>query len=62
MSVATVEHPRVVPLREWCKIVRVKPSLGYELSRHDQIKGIFRVGRQVRINLDEYFAQTKQAS
>ena len=52
-------HSRIVTLPEWCKINRVKKSLGYELSRRDGIPGMFRVGRQIRIDLDEYFAATK---
>ena len=59
MKVAVVEYPRVVSLRKWCEIVQVKESLGYELSRFDRIPGQFRVGRQVRVNLDVYFEQTK---
>jgi hypothetical protein len=59
MNVETAEYPRVVSLRKFCKIVDIKNSLGYEQSRHNRIPGMFRVGRQVRVNLDEFFAQTK---
>jgi hypothetical protein len=59
MNEIVKEHPRIVPLKKWCEIVDVKDSLGYELSRRDNIPGMFRVGRQIRVNLDAYFEQTK---
>ena len=48
----SVEEARsIVTLDEWCKINRVKKSLGYDLSRSDDIPGMFRVGRQIRVDL-----------
>ena len=59
MANISAEYPRVVTLRKWCEIVHVKRTLGYELSRRNAIPGLFRVGRQVRIDLDRFFAATR---
>lgn len=53
------QYPRVVTLRQWAQVVQAKTSLAYELSRKDGIPGMFRIGHQIRINMDEFFAQTK---
>ena len=47
-----------VPLMEWAKIVDVKDSYAYELSRHNRIPGMFRVGKFVRVNLPAYYRAT----
>lgn len=52
-----MENKNIVTLDEWCEAVKVKKSLGYDLSRSDDIPGMFRVGRQLRIDLDKYFAE-----
>ena len=49
-------HPHIATLNEFCEITKVKKSLAYELSRHNAIPGMFRIGRQVRVNIDEFFA------
>lgn len=45
-----------VRLKEWARIVDVKLSFAYELSRHNRIEGMFRVGKFIRVNLPAFFA------
>ena len=45
-----------VSLKEWARIVDVKLSFAYELSRHNRIEGMFRVGKFVRVHLPTFYA------
>ena len=45
---------KIVTLNEWCSINKVKKSLGYEMSRRNAIPGMFRIGRQIRIDMDSF--------
>ena len=45
-----------VSLKEWARIVDVKLSYAYEQSRHDNISGMFRVGKFIRVNLPAFYA------
>ncbi len=47
-----------VTIPEWARIVGVKKSYGYELSRRNAIPGMFRVGKFVRVNLPTYYAKS----
>jgi|2_EtaG_2_1085320.scaffolds.fasta_scaffold131821_1 hypothetical protein len=51
----TLAHRENVSLREWAKIVDVKDSYAYEQSRHNNIPGIFRVGKFVRVHLPTFY-------
>mgnify|MGYP003150252124 CR=1 FL=1 len=55
MTTVAIEERNIATLKEWCKINRVNLSHGYDLSRTDSIPGMYRVGRQIRIDLDRYF-------
>ena len=52
MTTVAIEERNIATLKEWCKINRVNLSHGYDLSRTDSIPGMYRVGRQIRIDLD----------
>jgi hypothetical protein len=45
---------KIVTLEEWCHINKVKKSLAYELSRRNGIPGMFRIGRQIRIDIENF--------
>jgi len=51
---------RIVSLQDLSKTIGVTMSLLYELSRVDQIPGQFRVGRLVRVDLDEFLEKSKK--
>ena len=50
-----------VTIPEWAEIVGVKTSYGYELSRRDAIRGMFRVGKFVRVHLPTFYAESRIA-
>ena len=48
-----------VTVPEWAEIVGVKTSYGYEMSRHNRVPGMFRIGKFVRIHLPTFSALSR---
>jgi hypothetical protein len=61
MDSSNVGVGQVVTLGEWCKINKVKKSLAYEMSRRNAIPGMFRIGRQIRVDI-ECFRKSVQSN
>jgi hypothetical protein len=54
MESTNVGFGKIVTLDEWCSINKVKKSLAYDLSRRNAIAGMFRIGRQIRIDMETF--------
>lgn len=47
-----------ISVPEWCKRVRCSLDAGYRAARRDEITGLFRIGRLMRINWQAFVAAT----
>jgi hypothetical protein len=47
-----------ISVPEWCKRVGCSLDAGYRAARRDQIAGLFRIGRLMRINWQAFVAAT----
>ncbi len=48
-----------VSIPEWCERVGCSLDTGYRVARRNEIPGLFRIGRLVRVNWDGFVASTK---
>ena len=55
------QHEQSLTLREWAAREKVPLGSAYHLSRVDGIAGLYRIGRRVRIRIDEYEAARRQS-
>jgi hypothetical protein len=47
-----------ISVSEWCKRVGCSLDAGYRAARRDQIAGLFRIGKLMRINWQAFVAAT----
>lgn len=55
---ATANEYEFVSIPEWCGRVGCSLDTGYRAARRNEIPGLFRIGRLVRVNWDGFVAST----
>ena len=50
--------PEFISVPEWCKRVGCSLDAGYRAARREEIAGLFRIGRLMRINWDAFVDAT----
>lgn len=55
----TAKECEFVSIPEWCGRVGCSLDTGYRAARRNQIPGLFRIGRLVRVNWDGFVASTR---
>jgi hypothetical protein len=55
---ATTAAPEFISVPEWCKRVGCSLDAGYGAARRDEIAGLFRIGKLMRINWQAFVAAT----
>jgi hypothetical protein len=50
--------PEFISVPEWCKRVGCSLDAGYGAARRDEIAGLFRIGKLIRINWQAFVAAT----
>lgn len=58
MSATSVEGVEFISIPEWCRRVGCSVDSGYRAARNDQIAGLFRIGRLIRVNWPAFVAAT----
>ena len=58
-DIADLVNKENLTVPEWARIVGVKTSYGYEMSRHDRIPGMFRIGKFVRVHMPTFYALSR---
>ncbi len=56
---AAANECEFVSIPEWCDRVGCSLDTGYRAARRNEIPGLFRIGRLVRVNWDGFVAFTK---
>ena len=51
-----------ISVPEWCRRVGCAPDSGYRAARRNEIPGLFRIGRLMRINWPAFLAATARLS
>ncbi len=54
----TTETPEFIGIPEWCRRVGCSLDSGYRAARRDEIPGLFRIGRLMRVNWDAFTKRT----
>ena len=55
---ADVDSVEFISVAEWCSRVGCSLDAGYRAARRDQIVGLFRIGKLMRINWQAFVAAT----
>jgi predicted DNA-binding transcriptional regulator AlpA len=50
--------PEFIGIPEWCRRVGCSLDSGYRAARRDEIPGLFRIGRLMRVNWDAFTKTT----
>lgn len=50
MTAPSVAEIEFITVPEWCRRVGCSLDSGYRAARHNQIAGLFRIGRLMRVN------------
>jgi len=64
----TIERPALsgavefIGIPEWCKRVGCSLDSGYRAARRNEIAGMFRIGRLVRVNWSAFVAATTEGT
>jgi len=57
----TEETLEFITIPEWCRRVGCSIDTGYRVARRDNIPGLFRIGRLMRVNWSAFVATTDPA-
>jgi hypothetical protein len=58
MTGPPTDQPEFIGIPEWCRRVGCSLDSGYRAARRDQITGLFRIGRLMRVNWDAFVGAT----
>jgi predicted DNA-binding transcriptional regulator AlpA len=58
VELATTNECEFVSIPEWCGRVGCSLDTGYRAARRNEIPGLFRIGRLVRVNWGAFVAST----
>lgn len=54
--------PEFISIPEWCRRVGCSLDAGYKAARRNEISGLFRIGKLMRINWTAFVASTAEIS
>ena len=61
MTIDTNETVEFISIPEWCRRVGCSLDSGYKAGRLNQIPGMYRIGRLMRVNWQAFVAATENA-